>query len=194
MTRWKFLRLTLSIAVLLSGNIAHAAKLQTDNRLALNVDDLGFQKNEIKSDPVLQYRIEKRSNILQIHQKLGIITALAMLGTFLNANDVSESASSRKKHMMWGLTTSGLYFTTASFALFAPEVDGVKHSGATKWHRNLAFIHFPAMLLIPIMGLAAKRQEDRGESIHGIAKYHTTAVGAALASFSLSIAIISINF
>src|SRR5260370_28927606 len=44
----------------------------------LSVEDLGFTDTEIKSDPQYQKDLLARSDMLQIHQTLGLITAVPL--------------------------------------------------------------------------------------------------------------------
>jgi hypothetical protein len=161
------------------------------------VEDLGFDRAQTTSDPVLQARLERRTRMLKTHQILGLATAVplvASLATGEGATLESNSRSRRRLHAGLGVTTGVLYFTTASFAIFAPEGPSEKKSGATKIHRALAFLHFPAMVLTPILGYKAKRQVDRGEEVHGSAKYHQTAAGVAAGSFLAAMLVMTINF
>jgi hypothetical protein len=87
-----------------------------------------------------------------------------------------------------------MYFSTAYFSLRAPEGPTEHNTGATKIHRALAFIHFPAMLAAPFLGYQAKRQLDRGEEVHGMAKNHKNIVGVGAAAYFASLLVMTINF
>jgi hypothetical protein len=58
----------------------------------------------------------------------------------------------------------------------------------------LAWIHFPAMIIAPILGYQAYQQKDRGEDVHGAAKHHATVAGVGAAAYFLSMAVMVINF
>src|SRR5579859_2443817 len=49
----------------------------------LTVEDLGFSGDETKSNLQYQKDLQARSDMLQIHQTLGIITALPMTAEFV---------------------------------------------------------------------------------------------------------------
>lgn len=160
----------------------------------LSVEDLGFEKTQIQGDANLQARLEKRSRMLKTHQTLGLITAIPMIAAFSTGGGIKNSESKRDLHAALGLTAAGMYFTTAYFSIFAPEVEGAPHKGATKIHRALAFVHFPLMVLTPIAGLTAKRQLDKGEAVHGIGKLHPAIAVGAASTFFISMTIMVINF
>lgn len=140
--------------------------------------------------------------MLKIHQTLGLITAIPMMATLItgpmakakgrNGQVIKEPTSANlDTHIALGGLTTGLYWTTAYFAIFAPRVPGVKKRGAIRVHEALAWVHAPGMILTPILGIMAYRQENAGEKVHGIASLHgpvaiTTAAayGAALIAVS----------
>jgi hypothetical protein len=161
----------------------------------LSLDDLGFKSDEIKSDSAQQELLHKRSHMLKTHQILGLITAVPMAATLFTSSGAAEGSDSKRDlHRNLGIATGTLYFTTASFSLLAPEVEGAKASGATKIHKTLAWIHFPAMIIAPILGYQAYEQKDRGEDVHGMAKHHATVAGVGAAAYFLSMAVMVFHF
>jgi hypothetical protein len=52
---------------------------------------------------------------------------------------------------------------------------GGKLKGAIRLHRDLEWVHGPGMILTPLLGIMAYKQENAGEEVHGIASYHGTA-------------------
>jgi hypothetical protein len=133
--------------------------------------------------------------MLKIHQRLGLITTAPLLATIITANRAggrSSSTSGRDLHAALGIATAGMYITTASYAILAPKVPGTPTRGPIRWHKALAWIHGPGMILTPILGALAYQQRNRGERVHGIAKAHGAvaavtgiAYGAALLSVSI---------
>jgi hypothetical protein len=162
---------------------------------ALSLSDLGFNKADTVSDPAEQARLDKRSHMLKIHQRLGLITAGPLLATIIagaGAGGRNPSSSTRDLHAALGAATAGLYFTTAYFAIFAPKIPGTETKGQIKLHKALAWIHGTGMILTPILGEMAFAQKSRGERVHGIAQAHGAvaiitgaAYGAALLSVSI---------
>lgn len=167
-----------------------------------SLQSLGFPTSVTRSNPKEQALLNKRTRMLKIHQTLGLITAIPMMATLItgpmakakgrNGQVIKEPTSANlDTHIALGGLTTGLYWTTAYFAIFAPRVPGVKKRGAIRVHEALAWVHAPGMILTPILGIMAYRQENAGEKVHGIASLHgpvaiTTAAayGAALIAVS----------
>ena len=157
-----------------------------------SLGDLGFTPDQSQGNALDQARLDKRSHMLKIHQRLGLITMAPLVATLFAANGAAghnSSVSGRDLHAILGGTTAALYLTTASFAIFAPKIAGTPTRGSIRVHRALAWIHGPGMILTPILGSLALAQRDRGEKVHGIASAHgavggitATAYGAAMLS------------
>ena len=145
-----------------------------------SMNDLGFPSDQTAGNAAEQARLDKRSHMLKIHQRLGLITAGALVATLVLSNGAAgknSTASGRELHAAVGGLTAGMYMTTAYFAIFAPKVPGTKTRGSIRLHKALALIHGPGMILTPILGVMAYDQRNRGEKVHGIASAHG-AVGA----------------
>lgn len=174
---------------------------------APSLGDLGFAPEQVKPDTQLQAILDRRTHMLKIHQRLGIITTIPMAAALItgpmakakgkNGQIITEPTQTNLDlHAALGATTTAFYFSTAYFAIFAPKVPGVQRRGAIRLHRALAFIHGPGMIATPILGAMAFKQEQAGEKVHGIASAHgavawTTALayGAAIVSVSWPIKI-----
>jgi hypothetical protein len=158
-----------------------------------SLQDLGFSQQQLQANPKLQARLNRRTEMLKIHQRLGLITVAPMLADLItgpmakvksrNGQILREPTSTNiDLHAALGSATAALYFTTASFAIFAPKIPGTKKHGAIRVHEALAFIHGPGMILTPILGAMAFNQEQDGEKVHGIASAHgAVAVSTAIA-------------
>jgi hypothetical protein len=94
-------------------------------------------------------------------------------------------------HAALGGATTALYFSTAYFAIAAPRVAGTQKHGAIRWHEALAFIHGPGMVLTPVLGYMAYKQENAGEKVHGIASAHGTVAYITSASYGAAIVAVS---
>ena len=161
---------------------------------APSLEDLGFSSAETKSNAKEQALLDKRTHMLKIHQRLGLITTIPMIAsvaTSINAGGRNTSNTDRTVHMVLGSTTADLYFMTAWYAIRAPRVEGTKSRGPIRFHKVMAWIHGPGMILTPILGAMAYSQKNNGEKVHGIAKAHgpvaivtAGAFGAALLSVS----------
>lgn len=160
-----------------------------------SLSDLGFPSEQTQANPVEQARLDKRSHMLKVHQKMGLITTGPLLATIIlgfSAGGKQDSSTTRDLHAALGTTTAGLYFTTAYFAIFAPRIHGTETRGPIRVHKALAWIHGPGMILTPILGEMAFSQKSKGEKVHGIASLHGpvavitgAAYGAALLSVSV---------
>lgn len=181
----------LFLALLLLGQGVRAEDLRP-----ITVDDLGFGDQVTKGDPQEQALLHRRSKMLKTHQILGLITAVPMAAALFTSGGAAEGSSGRRElHKNLGMATGALYFTTASFAIFAPEPKNEPPArGATRIHKALAFVHFPAMLTAGILGYQAYRQKDRGEEVHGAAKHHAAAAGVAAGSYAVAMTVMVINF
>jgi hypothetical protein len=168
---------------------------QTGNAQAPSLGDLGFPTDQTKGSAEEQAKLDKRSHMLKIHQQLGLITAAPLLATIITSNRASgrrSSTSGRELHAGLGAAAAGMYFATASYAIRAPKVPGTVTRGSTRWHKALAWIHGPGMILTPILGTLAYRQRSRGERVHGIASAHGAV--AAVTGIAYGAAIVSVSF
>jgi hypothetical protein len=167
-----------------------------------SLSDLGFSPQQTQSDPKLQAELNKRTEMLKIHQRLGLITLAPMAATLItgpmakakgkNGQTITEPSNANLDfHAALGGTTATLYFTTASFAIFAPKVQQTPKHGAIRVHEALAFIHGPGMILTPILGAMAFEQEQDGEKVHGIASAHGTVAIATVSAYAASIVAVS---
>src|ERR1019366_4082206 len=81
----------------------------------------------------------------------------------------STSTTSRDLHVALGGLTGDLYFMSAYYAIRAPRVPGTETRGPIRFHKAMAWIHGPGMILTPILGAIAFDQKSKGEKVHGIA-------------------------
>jgi len=167
----------------------------SSNQTAPSLQDLGITPEQTQGNARQQALLDKRSHMLKIHQRLGLITAvplIATVATSVGAGGKSTSSTDRDVHMVLGSATAGLYFSTVYFAIRAPRVPGTQTRGPIRVHKALAWIHGPGMILTPILGAIAYSPKGNGEKVHGIASAHgpvaivtAGAYGAALLSVSL---------
>jgi hypothetical protein len=160
-----------------------------------SLQDLGFPSSETQGSAEMQARLDKRSHMLQIHQKLGLITTAPLIATVITgafAGGKSTSSTNRDIHAGLGSLTVGLYAATAWYAIRAPKIEGTHTRGEIKFHKAMVWIHGPGMVLTPILGAMAFEQKSKGEKIHGIASMHSvvaivtaSAYGAGLMSVTL---------
>lgn len=167
---------------------------------APSLSDLGFSTSQMHGNTQEQALLNKRSHMLQIHQKLGLITAGTMLAALLTSSGAKGhhglpgSASGRDLHMALGGATGALYIATAYYAIRAPKVQGVQIRGPIRLHKALAWVHGPGMILTTILGVMAYEQLSNGERVHGIAKEHSVAALVTAAAFGGAILSVSFKF
>jgi hypothetical protein len=172
----------------------------SSNRKEPSLGDLGITPEQTQGNSQQQALLDKRTHMLKIHQRMGLITAIPILAAVISSAGVGEgsegggkpSNTGRNLHMVLGSTAAGLYFTTAYYAIRAPRIEGTETRGQIRLHKALAFIHGPGMILTPILGAMAYSQRNKGQDVHGIASAHgavaaitATAYGAALLSVSV---------
>src|SRR5208282_3955545 len=140
-----------------------------------SLQDLGFPAEQSQGDARQQALLDKRTHMLKIHQRLGLITTIPLIATVatsLNAGGKSTSTTSRDLHVALGGLTGDLYFMTAYYAIRAPRVPGTETRGPIRFHKVMAWIHGPGMIATPILGIMAFDQKNKGERVHGIAQAH----------------------
>jgi hypothetical protein len=163
----------------------------------LSLGDLGFPADQAQGNAQDQARLDRRSHMLKMHQRFGLITLAPLIATIAAsglAGGRHSTATGRDVHAGLGALTGDLYFTTAYFAIRAPTIPGTATRGPIRLHKALAWIHGPGMILTPILGAMALSQEDRGEKVHGIAKLHSAVAGVTYTAFGLAILSVSFKF
>lgn len=173
---------------------------------APSLGDLGFPTAQTKGSAQDQARLDKRSHMLKIHQRLGLITLAPFVATLIassgatpghtNASGVTVgggTTASRDLHAALGITTAGMYLTTASFAVFAPKISGTKTRGPILVHKILACIHGPGMVLTHL-GAMAYQQIYAGQKVHGIASAHGAVAAVTAAAYGAAMLSVSIKF
>jgi hypothetical protein len=158
--------------------------------------DLGFSPDQAQGNTEAQVRLDKRSHMLKIHQRLGLLTLIPMIATIFAGGSAggNGSASARNLHGALGLVTAGMYITTASYAIAAPSVPGMKVRGPIRVHKALAWVHGAGMILTPILGAMARAQLDRGEKVHGIATAHSAVADVTVVAYAAAIGSVALKF
>lgn len=167
-----------------------------------SLSDLGFTSQQTQGNAQLQARLTKHTEMLRIHQRLGLITTIPMAAAVFtgplakakgkNGQIIKEPTDANLDfHAALGGLTTALYFTTASYAIFAPRIPNNPKHGGIKWHEALAFVHGPGMVLTPILGYMAYKQENSGEKPHGFAAQHGTVAYVTAIAYGTSIVAVS---
>lgn len=159
----------------------------------ISLKELGVIKSEVELTPTQmkeQKILETRHDMLKTHELLGLTT----LGVMTTALLTGGSALDSNTHMYLGIASGLLYYTTAYYSLTAPKPVGIKDRGNIVWHKRLAWIHFPAMVLAPILGYLYKKNEEDGKKSSSLIKQHSAVAGIGYGAFALSAALMTIEF
>jgi len=163
----------------------------------LSLGDLGYSPAQTQGSAQDQARLDKRSHMLKIHQRIGLIAtapivASVITGTF--AGGKRTSSTDRYLHLALGSAAGDLYFISAYYAIRAPRIPGTETRGPIRLHKALAWIHGPGMILTPILGAIAFDQKSRGEKVHGIASAHAAVAIVTASAYGASILAVSFKF
>jgi len=185
--------------------VASQAPAQTNNlpnapsssKTEPSLQDLGFPPEQTQGNTREQALLDKRTHMLKIHQRLGLITTLPLIATVatsINAGGRHTSNTDRTVHLVLGSVTGDLYFMTAYYALRAPRVKGTETRGPIRFHKAMAWIHGPGMILTPILGAMAYSQKNNGEKVHGIAQAHGPVAIITAGAFGAALLSVSVKF
>src|SRR5579872_4880286 len=162
-----------------------------------SLEDLGFSASESQSNAKQQALLDKRTHMLKIHQRMGLITTIPMIAsvvTSLNAGGKSEGTASRDLHVALGALTGDLYGITAYYAIRAPRIKGTPKRGPIRFHEAMAWIHGPGMIATPILGAIAFSQKNNGEKVHGIAQAHGPVAIVTAGAYGAALLAVSVKF
>jgi Carboxypeptidase regulatory-like domain len=198
----KLATVTLAAASEQALSLVLSAELPNAPSAAPSLSDLGFTPQQTQANAQLQALLDRRTHMLKIHQRLGLITAIPMAAALItgpmakakgrNGQTITEPSNANLDfHAALGGATTALYFATAYYAIRAPRVPGTHKHGAIRVHEALAFIHGPGMILTPILGAMAFKQEQDGEKVHGIASAHGAVAYITAASYGAAIVAVS---
>jgi hypothetical protein len=162
-----------------------------------SLSDLGLTPEQTQGNPREQALLDKRTHMLKVHQRMGLITTIPLIATVatsLNAGGKSTSTASRDLHAALGGLTGDLYFITAYYAIRAPRVSGTQARGPIRFHKAMAWIHGPGMIATPILGIMAFDQKNKGEKVHGIAQAHGPVAIVTAGAFGAALLSVSVKF
>jgi hypothetical protein len=162
-----------------------------------SLGDLGFPPDQSQGNTQDQARLDKRSHMLKMHQRFGLITLAPLIATIATSNLAAgnhPTATGRDVHGALGAVTADMYFMAAYYAVRAPTIPGTTTRGPIRLHKALAWMHGPGMILTPILGAMAFSQEHQGEKVHGIAKAHGAVATVTYAAFGLAVLSVTIKF
>ncbi len=162
-----------------------------------SLEDLGFSKTEQQANAQEQALLDKRTHMLKIHQRMGLITAIPLIATVIlgpGAGGKSEGTTTRDLHVALGALSGDLYGITAWYAIRAPRIKGTEKRGPIRFHEAMAWIHGPGMILTPILGAMAFEQKNNGEKVHGLAAAHGPVAIVTAGAFGAALLSVSVKF
>jgi hypothetical protein len=162
-----------------------------------SLEDLGFSASQTQADAQRQALLDKRTHMLKVHQRLGLIAAIpitASVITSLNAGGKDTSKASRDLHAALGGLAGDLYFMSAYYAIRAPRIPGTPTRGPIRFHKAMAWIHGPGMIATPILGIIAFDQKSKGEKVHGLGAAHLPVAIVTAGAFGAALLSVSVKF
>lgn len=168
------------------------------NPTAPSLSDLGLSPAQTKPDPDLQARLDRHTQMLKIHQRLGLLTLVPLAAACISSaaappdpRNGGGNTVGRDIHVSLGSLSVAMYGATAYYAIRAPKIDEGPVKGGIKIHKYLIWIHAPGMILTPILGAMAFQQANNGEKVHGIASAHAAVAWTTVASYTAAIIAVS---
>ena len=164
---------------------------------APSLSDLGLTPEQTQGNAREQALLDKRTHMLKIHQRMGLITTIPLIATVIlgpGAGGKSEGTATRDLHVALGSLTGDLYGITAYYAIRAPRIPGTKKRGPIKFHEAMAWIHGPGMIATPILGIMAFDQKNKGEKVHGAASAHGPVAIVTAGAFGAALLSVSVKF
>lgn len=164
---------------------------------APSLEDLGLSPQQTNGDNKQQALLDKRTEMLKIHQRLGLITLIPVAAACISSVGAPPehgnygNTTSRDVHVALGGTAVAFYAATAYFAIRAPKVSNEPARGGIKLHKYLIYLHAPGMVLTPILGAMAYNQINSGQKVHGIASAHGAVAVVTAASYGAAIIAVS---
>jgi hypothetical protein len=162
-----------------------------------SLEDLGFSPAQTQSDAKQQALLDKRTHMLKIHQRMGLITTIPVIAAIFSsagAGGKSTDSTARDLHVALGALAGDLYGITAYYAIRAPRIPGTETRGPIRVHKALAWVHGPGMILTPILGAMAFDQKSKGERVHGLASAHMPVAIVTAGAFGAALMSVSFKF
>jgi len=180
-----------------SATLSSRSQSTDQNPSPPSLSDLGLTPDQTKPDPDAQARLDRRSYMLKIHQRLGLYTTIPIaVACISGAGAVPDKNSygnttSRDVHVSIAAVAIGMYASTAYYAIRAPRVSDEPARGGIKIHKYLIWIHAPGMILTPILGTMAFNDIASGHKPTGIAQYHQAVALTTAVAYGASIIAVS---
>jgi hypothetical protein len=155
--------------------------------------DLGLSPDQTRGDTRQQTLLDRRTHMLKVHQRLGLITVLPVAAACISSIGAPPdhgqygNTTSRDIHVGLGGLAVAMYGATAYYAIRAPKASNEPARGGIKLHKYLIYLHAPGMVLTPILGAMAYNQINSGQKVHGIASAHGAVASVTAVSYGAAI-------
>lgn len=158
----------------------------------ISLKDLGLKDTPdlTQTNPQIQKELEVRHSKLKKHEILGLTTWGLMTATMFTGGSAMDS----NLHATLGVATGLSYMATAYYSLSAPKPKSIKDKSRMVWHKRLAWVHFPLMILVPTLGFIYKKNEENNKKHSALEKQHSAFAGALYGTYTLSAALMVIEF
>jgi hypothetical protein len=173
-------------------SIENKENKKSENETLLQSLGIHFDETKLTSDEV-ERLVEEREWKLSHHRTMGHVTAGLMAASFITAlaakrngrkgNRQGSGMGPWRRHQHLSYLTSLSYFYTAYLSLSAPKPMDFEDEHERKIHKHMAYIHFPMMVLAPILGTIAINQIDKDGEVSGIGKLARPAMYLGAISF-----------
>lgn len=185
---WKE-KLKQGVSILLILLFSTSSLFAEEKTLDLKVDELGFSKQATLPELNVQTQLEDRRFYLRQHQIWGLISAGALaLSVFTGGEGDLPPA-----HPFFAGLAVTSYMAAAYTAWKAPSLN-VKPKGGIAWHRRLAWIHVPGMIITPILGYMAAKKIQNHEKLDGVEEYHKDVAGVTAVALAAAALTVSFDF
>ena len=102
--------------------------------------------------------------MLKIHQRMGLITTIPLIATFItSANAGGKNTSTPTRAIAYGSRRGdgGLIFHDRLLCHPRAQDPGTETRGPIRLHKAMAWIHGPGMILTPILGAMAYQSKEQ---------------------------------
>ncbi|VBB47132.1 conserved membrane hypothetical protein [uncultured Paludibacter sp.] len=140
------------------------------------------------SETARDKEMDIRNTMINIHQYLGYATLISMVGNGIVGQKLySGNRNVKDLHEGFAATTNVLYFSTATFSLFAPPPMKDRESGFTRLniHKALSIIHLSSMIATNVLS-------GMIEDNPSLKPYHRAAAITAFGSLFLATVVIKL--
>lgn len=155
-----------------------AKETQEDDSSALAL----LAMEETPEDQEMFDKLKTRRLMLDWHTYTGWATVGLMAASLISAPDGKATST----HKWLGISSGVTYVASAALAYLAPQVGEVKYAKNISIHKQLAWVHVPAMLLTTYSGIVAQKERKDGKELSTLADLHKAFAAVTTVSFAMA--------